>query len=92
MPEMLQCLKAEAHPCGAPGPNQYITQPLPALYELGPNSMPSPWVVTSMQIQFPISMSPSVWSISTEAVTMDKVDMLVREENQLFNLHQKEKK
>ena len=40
-----------------------------------------------MQIQFPISMlSPAVRSISTKAVTVDEVDMLVREDNQLDQL------
>ena len=42
---------------------------------------------TCTQIQFPISMLlPSVGSISTKAVTVDEVDMLVREENQLAQL------
>ena len=56
--------------------------------------MPSPWVVTITQIQFPISMlPPSVRSISAEAFTMDEVDILVREENQPGQLIlEKEKK
>ena len=38
-------------------------------------------------------LSPSVGSISAKAVTMDEVDMLVREENQLGQLMlEKEKK
>ena len=45
-----------------------------------------------MQIWFPISMSSaSVRSISTEVVTVDKVDMLVRGENQLGQLMPKGK-
>ena len=45
-----------------------------------------------MQIQFPISVSsPSVVFICTKAVTMDEVDMLVREQNQLGQ-HMVEKK
>ena len=43
--------------------------------------MPSPWVVTSMQTQFAISVSsPRVRSISAEVVTMDMVDVLVGED------------
>ena len=58
-----------------------------SLNELGPNGVPLPQVVTSTQIQFQISKSsPSVGSISTEAVTMDNMDMLVRQENLLGQL------
>ena len=40
-----------------------------------------------MQIQFPISISSlNVGSISANAVAGDKVDMLVREENQIGQL------
>ena len=56
--------------------------------------MPSPWVVTITQIWFPILMSsPSVRSIPTEGATLDEVDMLVREGNQVDPLMpEKEKK
>ena len=58
-----------------------------SLNELGPNRVPSPQVATNMQIQLLISvLSPSVRSFSTKVVTMDEVDMLVREENWLTKL------
>ena len=47
----------------------------------GPKRVPLPWVVTIMQIQFTISASsPRARSVSTEAVTVDAVDMLVEED------------
>ena len=49
-----------------------------SLKELGHNGVLLHLAVTNTQIHFPTSiLSPRVWSISTEAVTMDAFDMLV---------------
>ena len=48
--------------------------------EVGPNGVPSPWVATSLQIQFAVLvLSPRVGSISAKAFTVDMADMLVEE-------------
>ena len=55
-----------------------------SLKDLGHNGVPLPQVAISMQIWFPLSgSSPRVRSISTEAVTMDAMDMLMREGDQM---------
>ena len=60
-----------------------LAKPNTSLNELGPNRVPSPRVVTNTQIQVLMSISsPSVRSISAKVVTVVKVDMCVREENQ----------
>ena len=53
-----------------------------SLKEVGHNKVPLPQVATSTQIQFTISvLLPRVGSISTEAVAMDAVGILVGEDH-----------
>ena len=64
--------------CSWPNPTHSLSTSS-SLKKMGHNGVPSPWVVTSMQIQFVISVSlPRVSSLSAKAVTVDVVDMLVR--------------
>ena len=66
--------------CSLPNPMHSLTVSS-SLKEVGHNGVLSPQVATSMQILFPISvLSPRVRSISPETVTVDAVDMLVRED------------
>ena len=63
-----------------PNPTHSLTASS-SLKGVGLNRVPSPWVATSMQIQFAVSVSSSrVRSISTEVVTVDVGGMLVRED------------
>ena len=77
--------KSQSTPSGCcrPNPMHNLTT-LSYCKKLGFNRVPLPQVATNMQILFPISMSlHRVRSISSEAVAVDEVDMLVREGNQM---------